>query len=278
MSEQPENKAPIVLVIDDEQAFRKACREALEYAGYGVLEASEGLEGVQLFRAQRDAIAGTIMDWMMPGLSGGHWIKLIRETDPEARILLCTGQFLNEAARKQLESDGIDVVKKPIDAEGLLNAVAKAFGNAHSDVGEGEVSPRMAETSALSEDTVVESQGDDRRRAGDGFERRAREMLGHVEQLMADEPDIFAPEADCDSAVLLKEKWRRRIGLPSSADTIEQDAATEPYWQLGVGVVGCQDEDTGDAAQGEYVFTVTLVQGDTTFRAERVVRIPCAEE
>jgi len=278
MSEQPENKAPIVLVVDDEQAFRTACRETLEYAGYGVLEASEGLEGVQLFREQYDAIAGTIMDWMMPGLSGDHWIKLIREIDPEARILLCTGQFLNEAARERLESDGVGLVKKPVDAEGLLSAVAKAFGSAHGDVGEREGSPRMAETSAPAEDRTVDSQGDDQGRAGDGFERRAREMLGHVEELMADEPDIFAPEADCGSAALLEEEWRRHVGLPSSTGTIEQGAATEPCWQVGVGILGCQDEDTGDAAQGGYVFTVILVEGDTTFRAERVVRTPCAEE
>ncbi len=275
MCEQPENKAPIVLVIDDEQAFRTACRETLEYAGYGVLEASEGLEGVQLFCAQYDAIVGTIMDWMMPGLSGDHWIKLIRETDPEARILLCTGQFLNEAARERLKSDGIGLVKKPVDAEGLLSAVAEAFGSAHGDVGEGEGNPRMAETSAPAEDTIVKSRGDDR--AGDGFERRAREMLGHVEMFMADEPDIFDAEADCSSAALLEEKWRRRVGLPGSTSTIKQGAAAEPCWQVGVGVVGCRDEDTGDAAQGGYVFTVTLVEEDTTFRAERVVRIPCSE-
>jgi len=274
MCEQPENQAPIVLVIDDEQAFRTACRETLEYAGYGVLEASEGLDGVQLFRAQCDAIAGTIMDWMMPGLSGDHWIRLIRETDPEARILLCTGHVLTEAARERLKSDGIGMVKKPVDAQGLLSAVAKAFGSAHGDVGEGEGSPGMAETSAPAEDKIEQSQGDDQGRAGDGFEHRARELLGYVEELMADEPDIFAPEADWSSAGLLEEEWRSHVGLPGSASTIEQGVATEPWWQVSVGVVGCQDEDTGDAAQGGYVFTVTLVAGDTTFRAERVVGTP----
>ncbi len=274
MCEQPENKAPIVLVIDDEQAFRTACRETLEYAGYGVLEASEGLDGVQLFRAQCDAIAGTIMDWMMPGLSGDHWIRLIRETDPEARILLCTGHVLTEAARERLKSDGIGMVKKPVDAQGLLSAVAKAFGSAHGDVGEGEGSPGMAETSAPAEDKIEESQGDDQGRAGDGFEHRARELLGYVEELMADEPGIFAPEADWSSAGLLEEEWRSHVGLPGSAGTIEPGAAAEPCWQVSVAAVGCQDEDTDDAAQGGYVFTVTLVAGDTTFRAERVVGTP----
>ncbi len=278
MSEQPQNKTPIVLVIDDEQAFRTACRETLEHFGYGVLEASEGLEGVQLFRAQQDAIIGTIMDWMMPGLSGGHWIKLIRETDPEARILLCTGQFLNEAVCERLKSDGIGVVKKPIDAEGLLSAVAEAFGSAHGDGGEGEGSPRMAETSAPAEGTIVKSQEDGQDRGGDGFERRASEMLGHVEELMADEPDIFGAEADCGSAALLEEKWRRCVGLPGSTGTIEQGAVTQLCWQVGVGVVGCQGEDTGDAAQGGYAFTVILLEGDTTFRAERVVGTPCEGE
>ncbi len=278
MCEQPQNKAPIVLVIDDEQAFRTACRETLEYAGYGVLEASEGLEGVQLFREQRDAIAGTIMDWMMPGLSGDHWIKLIRETDPEARILLCTGQFLNEAVRERLKSDGIGLLKKPVDAEGLLSAVAKAFGSAHGDVGEGEGSPRMAETSAPAEDKIVESQGDDQARAGDGFERRAREMLGHAKMLMADKPDILDAEADYSSAGLLEEEWRSRVGLPGSASTIEPGAAAEPCWQVSVAAVGCQDEDMGDAVPGGYVFAVILTEGDTTFWAEWVVGTPCEGE
>jgi len=250
----------------------------VEYAGYGVLEASEGLEGVNIFRAQRDAITGIIMDWMMPGLSGDHWIRLIRKIDPEAKILLCTGQFLNEVASERLKSDGIDVVKKPVDAECLLSAVAKAFGSAHGDVGEGADSPRRAETSAPAEGTTVKSGGDDQDRAGDGFERKAWEMLEHAEELMADEPDIFALEANCGRAALVEEKWRRRVGLPSSISTIKQDATTELCWQVGVSVVGCQDEDTDDAAQVGYVFTVALVEGDTTFRAERVVGIPCAEE
>ena len=95
---------------------------------------------------------------------------------------------------------------------------------------------------------------------------------------MADEPDIFDAEADWRSAGLLEEEWRRHVGLPGSAGTIEQGTATEPWWQVGVGVLGCQDEGTGDAAQGGYVFTVTLVEGDTTFRAERVVGTPCEGE
>ena len=121
---------------------------------------------------------------------------------------------------------------------------------------------------------MMESPGDNQARAGDGFERRAREMLGYVEELVADEPDIFDAEADWSSTGFLEEEWRGRAGLASSAGTIEQGAAAEPWWQVGVGVVGPQDEDTDDAAPGGYVFTVILVEGDTTFRAERVVRTP----
>jgi PAS domain S-box-containing protein len=80
--DRPQERAPLVLVVDDEADVRALLRDQLEMAGLRVIEAGRVLEAVELARQRRpDAIT---MDLMLPDLDGFEAIRLLRE-QPETR-------------------------------------------------------------------------------------------------------------------------------------------------------------------------------------------------
>ena len=58
--------APLVLIVDDNENNRKLARDVLEFAGFGTLEATGGIEGVAL--AQEHLPDLVLMDIRMPDL------------------------------------------------------------------------------------------------------------------------------------------------------------------------------------------------------------------
>ncbi len=70
-----------VLVIDDEEAIRLGVRMTLEDAGYTVLEAADGLEGLNLLRSTDEPLV-VLLDLMMPSMSGLQLLHAVG-TEPE---------------------------------------------------------------------------------------------------------------------------------------------------------------------------------------------------
>jgi DNA-binding NtrC family response regulator len=133
VSEQDNCQAATILVIDDNERIVTVCREVLEEAGYRVLIAREGGEGTQVFSEQHDDIDVVMMDWIMPGLDGLQWIECILDIDPEARIVFCTGHFIDEATRTRLAPKVWGFLKKPFDASQLLATMAEVLGGGDAD-------------------------------------------------------------------------------------------------------------------------------------------------
>jgi len=65
-----------VLLVDDDEAFRRTVGDALETAGYTVLAAASGEEAVEL--AARHAPRAAILDVALPGISGYHVCRHLR--------------------------------------------------------------------------------------------------------------------------------------------------------------------------------------------------------
>ena len=76
-----------ILVVDDESRMRKLVRDFLEREGFRVLEASDGLEAMELFYQDKD-IALLILDVMMPNMDGWQVCREVRQTSKIPIIML----------------------------------------------------------------------------------------------------------------------------------------------------------------------------------------------
>ncbi len=110
-----------VLVIDDEESVRRSTMNILQYHGYDVLMASDGVEGVELFREERPDLV--LLDLSMPRMSGRDVLKEIRQIDPHIKVLLFTGYATDE------EEFGysVGIVHKPFMAADLIAAITQAI-------------------------------------------------------------------------------------------------------------------------------------------------------
>lgn len=82
MAQQP----PLILCVDDEQVGLKIRRILLERAGYRVLTAHNGPDGLALFSAE--PVEAVVLDYSMPGMDGGEVAAQMRQIRPKVPILL----------------------------------------------------------------------------------------------------------------------------------------------------------------------------------------------
>jgi DNA-binding response OmpR family regulator len=115
-----------VLVIDDDAGVRASLQLFLEIAGYRVLSARDGLEGIREFQARRPDIV--ITDILMPEQEGMETIVQLRALAPEVPIVAISGggRFGEADVLAMAQSLGANaVLPKPFDAEMLLAAIER---------------------------------------------------------------------------------------------------------------------------------------------------------
>ena len=116
-----------VLLVDDEEALRFAVASALKREGFGVLEATNGLDAVQLFAAHSGEIDLVVLDITMPGLSGHDVSNEIRRLRPEVRVLFTTA---HDAAERDEHgrAAGEKILRKPYHLRDLVKTLREMLG------------------------------------------------------------------------------------------------------------------------------------------------------
>ncbi|GIW27302.1 MAG: DNA-binding response regulator [Meiothermus sp.] len=105
-----------ILVVDDEAVVRRTLRALLERAGYVVLEATHGLEALDLL----DKADLIVLDWNMPRMNGLELLRHIREERPDLPVLMLTAHD-GEAERVQgLRQGADDYLGKPLRSAEFL--------------------------------------------------------------------------------------------------------------------------------------------------------------
>ena len=125
-------KAATVLIVDDNIAEAAACRGILEYAGYDVLLATDGRQGLQALQANPQGIDLIILDWILPDMSGDEWLDHFLEVAPDVKVVFVSGKFIPEDIRNQLETKVCDFLKKPFTGTQLLQAIEKCLPSDNS--------------------------------------------------------------------------------------------------------------------------------------------------
>jgi len=113
--------AKSILVVEDDPAIRRGVSDALTFAGYEVLTAATGQEG--LARALTATIDLILLDLVLPGPSGFAIVKAVREARPTLPVIMLTarGEEADRVQGLQLGCD--DYVVKPFSVKELLARV-----------------------------------------------------------------------------------------------------------------------------------------------------------
>jgi CheY-like chemotaxis protein len=125
----PARSAPTVLVIEDYADTRKLIASMLRLAGYHVIEAEDGVEG--LLKASASYPDLVIMDLALPEMDGVETSRRIHEMPKLSRTPIFA---ISALLTKEVEADAraagcIEVFAKPFEVDGLIDRVRAVVGS-----------------------------------------------------------------------------------------------------------------------------------------------------
>lgn len=120
-----------VLIIDDEAAIRESLQTLLEFEGYSVDTANDGMEG--LARIAERPFDLILLDFALPERNGIEILQEIRERDSELPVIMITAYGTVENAVNAMQAGATNFIQKPWDNEKLLADVRTAVGRRRAE-------------------------------------------------------------------------------------------------------------------------------------------------
>jgi CheY-like chemotaxis protein len=103
-----------VLLIDDEEVIREIGKDMLNSLKINCLTARDGEEGIEVYKKNRDKIDIIILDIELPGISGEKVFDILKQINPDIKILIASGY-------------GKDYLEKKVFQKKIKNFMAKPF-------------------------------------------------------------------------------------------------------------------------------------------------------
>src|SRR5262249_22817763 len=119
-----------ILLVEDERMLLDPMKSLLEDEGFHVLTATDGIEAVARHAEHNGRIAAVVLDLGLPRLSGWQAFLKMRETDPNLRCIVASGN-LDQKRRSAMEQEGVAAtLRKPYAATEVLEVVRRVVGGA----------------------------------------------------------------------------------------------------------------------------------------------------
>lgn len=114
-----------ILVVDDEEAMRDSCCQALAVDGYRTETAEDGDSGLQKLREIKPDLV--LVDLKMPGMNGMELLEKIRDVDPNIVSVVITGYPTRESAVEARKRNAYDFLPKPFTPDQLRIIVKRGL-------------------------------------------------------------------------------------------------------------------------------------------------------
>ena len=142
-----------IVVIDDSRVIRLRVREMLPPGNFQVLEAKDGLEGLNLIREERPNLI--MLDFLLPKLSGWEVFQQIQQNSELQKIplVLMSGRKEEVTEKIQEPFEHFEFILKPFDQKELVLAIKAAMNKVRQ--------PRVAAANVAPAPTALTAQRDE---------------------------------------------------------------------------------------------------------------------
>lgn len=119
-----------ILVIDDSNVIRNMVRDMLPKGNFEVLEAKDGVQGLNLIRQERPNLI--MLDFLLPRMSGWEVFQQIQASHELQAIPLVLMSGRKEEVTEKLQEpfEFFEFVQKPFDQKELIDAIKMAMAKA----------------------------------------------------------------------------------------------------------------------------------------------------
>ena len=107
-----------ILIVDDSAFTRGIHKDILTSGGYETVEAASGTEALEVFEKEKPDL--TVVDLLMPDMDGMDVIRKLLESDPGAKIVVCSTDKQKPRQEEAREIGALGFLAKPIDDEELV--------------------------------------------------------------------------------------------------------------------------------------------------------------
>jgi len=114
-----------VLVVDDEEPFRRLLKKELTRKGYAVEVAPDGSEALRLLHDKSFDVI--LLDVVMPGIDGISLMKKLKEDSGTPAIIVLTGKATVETAVEAMKNGAYDYLTKPYKLDELVIVIDRAY-------------------------------------------------------------------------------------------------------------------------------------------------------
>jgi two-component system response regulator AtoC len=114
-----------ILVVDDEEPFRRLLNKELARKGYAVQVARDGAEAMRTLR--ENVFDVILLDVVMPGVDGLSLMKMLKEDSGAPAIIVLTGKATVETAVDAMKHGAYDYLTKPYKLDELAIVIERAY-------------------------------------------------------------------------------------------------------------------------------------------------------
>jgi two-component system response regulator AtoC len=142
-----------ILVIDDDKIIRKLFKIALVKAGYKVVEAENGSDGLLQIHTERPDLV--ITDYQMPGMTGLDVLSEVRKLKFRVPVIMLTGYGDVVLTIKSIQQGAYEFLEKPVKPEVLQSTIRRALQSVQTSKSLTEVVSKNMPTDGMLENNIL---------------------------------------------------------------------------------------------------------------------------
>lgn len=116
-----------VLIVDDEDDYRRTLVKTLGRRGFVVLEAAGGMEALQIVREEEVHVL--VLDLKMPVMDGLQTLRALNEVRPDLPVVILTGHGTVRSGLDAVAARAVDFLQKPVDVDHLALVIREAVAS-----------------------------------------------------------------------------------------------------------------------------------------------------